>query len=124
MSAYQPSRMRRWSAGFTPRARMNVNPVQCTVIPMRARQEVEESDGTRTTTSGGSSLLRTGRKCCVDGVLDAYLGSAHLEGEKQLFHAFALYEWRPHTTVQLPVTLVRENDLAESVVPMRPPLIR
>ena len=62
--------------------------------------------------------------CCVDGVLHAYLGTAHLEGEKQPFHAFARYEWRPHTTGLLPVTLVREDDLAESVVPMRRPLIR
>lgn len=91
---------------------------------MRAHQESEESDGARATTSGRSPRLRVDQRCRVDGVLHAYLGAAHLDGEDETLHAFARCEWRPNTPGQLPVTLVREDDLADSVVPIRRPLIR
>lgn len=91
---------------------------------MRAHQEVEESDGTRNTTSSESLRLRVDQRCRVDGVLHAYLGAAHLDGEEEVLHAFARCEWRPNTPGQLPVTLVREVDLADSVVPICRPLIR
>jgi hypothetical protein len=91
---------------------------------MRADQEFEESDGTRTTTNSRSPRLRIDQRCRVDGVLHAYLGPTHLADEGELLHAFARCEWRPNTPGQLPVTVVRDSDLAASVVPIRRPLIR
>lgn len=87
-------------------------------------QEVEEFDGTRITTSGRSLRLRVDQRCRVDGILHAYLGPAHLDDEEELLHAFARCEWRPNAPDQLLVTLVRDRDLAASVVPIRRSRIR
>lgn len=86
---------------------------------MRAHQEVEESGGTRATTTSGSPRLRVDQRCRVDGILHVYLGPTRLDDDEDLLHAFARCEWRPNTPDQLPVTLVRHTDLAASVAPTR-----
>ena len=51
----------------------------------------------------------------MEGVLHEYLGAARLPGERQVVHVFLRNEWRPSTVDQLPLTLVSEATLKQSV---------
>jgi hypothetical protein len=81
---------------------------------------LDSSDDIRIATPFRSARLRVGQSCRVAGVLHSYLGPARLQGEFELLYAFSRREWRPHRPDQVPVTLVRQDDLARLVVPLKP----
>jgi hypothetical protein len=51
----------------------------------------------------------------VDGILHEYLGVARLPGGEGIAHVFLLNEWRPDSAGRLPLALVDEGGLGESV---------
>ncbi|MEX0796942.1 MAG: hypothetical protein WD274_09630 [Acidimicrobiia bacterium] len=51
----------------------------------------------------------------MDGILHEYLGEARLPDEGQVVHVFLRNEWRPYIVDQLPLTLVSEATLEQSV---------
>ena len=90
---------------------------------MRALRDAFASDVAGSTTPQRPIRLRIGQRCRVEGVLHAYLGPAYLNGEAELVHVFARREWRPGTPGQLPVSLVRDPDLADLVIPIQRSLL-
>ncbi|MDF1597895.1 MAG: hypothetical protein P1T08_17585 [Acidimicrobiia bacterium] len=63
--------------------------------------------------------LRIGVRYRVSGILHEYLGPAHLPDEEALAHVFLRNEWRPNTPGQLPLTLVRDTAVNQSVTKTR-----
>lgn len=63
--------------------------------------------------------LRIGVRYRVNGILHEYLGPAHLPDEEALAHVFLRNEWRPNTPGQLPLTLVRDTAVDQSVTKTR-----
>lgn len=66
-----------------------------------------------------SKKLIIGLRYRVDGILHEYLGPALLPGGTDVAHVFLRNEWRPNTLGQLPLTLVDETGLDESVAKAR-----
>lgn len=59
--------------------------------------------------------LLIGLRYRVEGVLHEYLGSARLPDGSGIAHVFLRNEWRPDTPDQLPLTLVADGNVDESV---------
>ena len=63
--------------------------------------------------------LFIGLRYRVGGILHEYLGPARLPGGSDIAHVFLRNEWRPNTPDQLPLTLVEESKVEESVTKTR-----
>lgn len=63
--------------------------------------------------------LLIGLRYRVGGILHEYLGPAYLPGGSKIAHVFLRNEWRPHTPGQLPLTLVEESEVEETVMKTR-----
>jgi hypothetical protein len=63
--------------------------------------------------------LLIGLRYRVDGILHEYLGQAALPRSDALAHVFLRNEWRPNTPDQLPLTIVVDSDVEETVIPTR-----
>jgi hypothetical protein len=63
--------------------------------------------------------LRIGVRYRVSGILHEYLGSAHLPDKGALAHVFLRNEWPPDTPGQLPLTLVKDTAVDQSVTKTR-----
>jgi len=59
--------------------------------------------------------LIIGLRYRVGGILHEYLGEALLPDESGVAHVFLRNEWRPNTAQQLPLTLIREDDVELTV---------
>lgn len=64
---------------------------------------------------GGPVKLFIGLRYRVHGILHEYLGPARLSGESDIVHVFLRNEWRPDTRDQLPLTLVKQSAVDDSV---------
>lgn len=63
--------------------------------------------------------LLIGLRYRVEGILHEYLGPARLPGGSDIAHVFLRNEWRPNTPDQLPLTLVEESKVDETVATTR-----
>lgn len=63
--------------------------------------------------------LLIGLRYRVEGILHEYLGPARLPGGSDIAHVFLRNEWRPNTPGQLPLTLVEESKVDETVAKTR-----
>lgn len=59
--------------------------------------------------------LLIGLRYRVEGILHEYLGPARLPGGSELAHVFLRNEWRPNTPGQLPLTIVAEPEVDDTV---------
>jgi len=59
--------------------------------------------------------LIIGLRYRVGGILHEYIGDALLPDGTGVAHVFLRNEWRPNTAHQLPLTLIREDDVELSV---------
>jgi len=65
--------------------------------------------------ANGQMRLFIGLRYRVRGVLHEYLGPANLPGGSKIAHVFLRNEWLPNTPGQLPLTLVEESAVDETV---------
>lgn len=63
--------------------------------------------------------LLIGLRYRVEGILHEYLGPARLPDGSGTAHVFLRNEWRPNTPGQLPLTLVEESTVDETVARTR-----
>lgn len=63
--------------------------------------------------------LLIGLRYRVDGILHEYLGEAVLPHSDTTAHVFLRNEWRPNTPDQLPLTIVVDSNVEETVTPTR-----
>jgi hypothetical protein len=63
--------------------------------------------------------LLIGHRYRVSGILHEYLGQAFLPQSNTVIHVFLRNEWRPGTADQLPVTIVEEAAVEETVTASR-----
>lgn len=63
--------------------------------------------------------LLTGMRDRVDGILHDYLGEAVLSHSDTTAHVFLRNEWWPNTPDQLPLTIVGDSGVEETVTPTR-----
>lgn len=63
--------------------------------------------------------LLIGLRYRVGGILHEYLGPARLPGGAEIAHVFLRNEWRPDTAGQLPLTIVAEPEVDDTVTKTR-----
>jgi hypothetical protein len=63
--------------------------------------------------------LLIGLRYRVDGILHEYLGQAFLPHSDTIAHVFLRNEWRPDTPDQLPLTIVEDSEIEETVTSTR-----